>query len=67
MSVTLILPGDDLPLMDPYDIRETLEHEVDLVIDGGYCGLEPTTVVDLADESPLVVRVGKGDTAPFEG
>jgi tRNA threonylcarbamoyl adenosine modification protein (Sua5/YciO/YrdC/YwlC family) len=66
MSVTLILPGDDLPLMDPYDIRETLEHEVDLVIDGGYCGLEPTTVVDLADEQPVVVRVGKGDTAPFE-
>ena len=66
MSVTLIMPGDDLPLMDPYDIRETLEHEVDLVIDGGYCGLEPTTVVDLADETPLVMRVGKGDVAPFQ-
>jgi tRNA threonylcarbamoyl adenosine modification protein (Sua5/YciO/YrdC/YwlC family) len=67
MSVTLIMPGDDLPLIDPYDIRQTLEHEVDLVIDGGYCGLEPTTVVDLADETPVVMRVGKGDTAPFEG
>jgi tRNA threonylcarbamoyl adenosine modification protein (Sua5/YciO/YrdC/YwlC family) len=66
MSVTLIMPGDDLPLMDPYDIRETLEHEVDLVIDGGYCGLEPTTVVDLADETPLVMRVGKGDVEPFQ-
>lgn len=66
MSVSLIMPGDDLPLIDPYDIRETLEHEVDLVIDGGYCGLEPTTVVDLADETPLVLRAGKGDTAPFD-
>jgi tRNA threonylcarbamoyl adenosine modification protein (Sua5/YciO/YrdC/YwlC family) len=66
MSVTLIMPGDEFPLIDPYDIRETLEHEVDLVIDGGYCGLEPTTVVDLADEMPVVLRVGKGDVAPFE-
>ncbi len=65
MSVTLIMPGDDLPLIDPYDIRETLEHEVDLVIDGGYCGMEPTTVVDLADETAVVLRVGKGDVAPF--
>jgi len=66
MSVTLIMPGDDLPLTDPYDIRQMLEHDVDLVIDGGYCGMEPTTVVDLADETPVVLRVGKGDTAPFE-
>lgn len=66
MSVTLILPGDELPLIDPYDIRTLLEHEVDLIIDGGFCGLEPTTVVDLADEVPLVLRVGKGDVTPFE-
>lgn len=66
MSVSLIMPGDDLPLIDPYDIRQILEHDVDLVIDGGYCGMEPTTVVDLAGESPLVLRAGKGDTAPFE-
>jgi tRNA threonylcarbamoyl adenosine modification protein (Sua5/YciO/YrdC/YwlC family) len=65
MSVTLIMPGDDLPLIDPYAIRETLEHDVDLVIDGGYCGMEPTTVVDLADDTALVLRVGKGDVAPF--
>ncbi|VAW98206.1 Hypothetical YciO protein, TsaC/YrdC paralog, partial [hydrothermal vent metagenome] len=45
MSSTLILPGDDMPLTDPYDIRDTLEHSLDLVIDGGYCGFEPTTVV----------------------
>ncbi len=66
MSVTLIMPGDEYPLIDPYDIRETLEHEVDLVIDGGYCGMEPTTVVDLADELPLILRAGKGELAPFE-
>ena len=66
MSVTLIMPGDEFPLTDPYDIRETLEHEVDLVIDGGYCGMEPTTVVDLADNSSVILRAGKGDVAPFE-
>jgi len=66
MSVTLIMPGEEYPLMDPYDIRQILEHDVDLVIDGGYCGMEATTVVDLADEAPMILRAGKGDTAPFE-
>jgi tRNA threonylcarbamoyl adenosine modification protein (Sua5/YciO/YrdC/YwlC family) len=66
MSVTLIMPGDVYPLIDPYDIRQVLEHDVDLVIDGGYCGMEPTTVIDLADEVPMVLRAGKGDTAPFK-
>ena len=66
MSVTLIMPGDEYPLIDPYDIRQVLEHDVDLVIDGGYCGMEASTVVDLAEEVPLVLRAGKGDTAPFE-
>lgn len=66
MSVTLIMPGDELPLIDPYEIRSLLEHDVDLVIDGGYCGLEPTTVVDLADEVPVILRTGKGDVTPFE-
>lgn len=66
MSVTLIMPGEDYPLIDPYDIRDTLQHEVDLVIDGGFCGMEATTVVDLADDVPMVLRVGKGDIAPFD-
>ena len=66
MSTTLILPGEDMPLTDPYDIRECLEHQVDLVIDGGYCGLEATTVVDMTDEVPDVVRRGEGDPTPFE-
>ncbi len=66
MSVTLIMPGEEYPMLDPYDIRDTLQHEVDLVIDGGYCGMEPTTVVDLADDVPMILRVGKGDVGPFE-
>jgi tRNA threonylcarbamoyl adenosine modification protein (Sua5/YciO/YrdC/YwlC family) len=66
MSVSLIMPGDEYPLIDPYDIRKLLERDVDLVIDGGYCGMEATTVVDLADDIPLILRAGKGDTAPFE-
>ncbi len=65
MSVTLIMPDDEFPLTDPYDIRHTLEHEVDLVIDGGFCGLEPTTVIDLTGEYPDLVRAGKGESEPF--
>ncbi|MBD2859131.1 threonylcarbamoyl-AMP synthase [Spongiibacter sp. KMU-158] len=61
MSVSLILPGDTLPMTDPYDIRDTLAKQVDLVIDGGYCGMEPTTVVDLVDDVPVVLRQGLGD------
>lgn len=60
MSSTLLLPEEEIPLTDPYDIRETLEHELELVIDGGFCGLEPTTVVDLSSGSPEVVRQGRG-------
>ncbi|MBD3669442.1 MAG: threonylcarbamoyl-AMP synthase [Gammaproteobacteria bacterium] len=66
MSVSLILPGDDYPMSDPYDIRDQLEHAVDLVIDGGYCGIEATTIVDLEDEIPVVLRRGAGDTSVLE-
>ncbi len=67
MSTTLILPGDDTPMTDPYEIRSMLEHELDLVIDGGFCGFEPTTVVNMIDDVPVVVREGKGDPEPFRG
>jgi tRNA threonylcarbamoyl adenosine modification protein (Sua5/YciO/YrdC/YwlC family) len=67
MSSTLILPGDDAPLTDPEEMRTRLEHQVELVMDGGPCGLEPTTVVDLSGEVPKVLRAGRGDTAPFSG
>lgn len=66
MSVTLQLPGEDLPLTDPYEIRERLEHELDLVIDGGFCGLEPTSVVDLSGDEVQILRRGKGDLNAFE-
>lgn len=61
MSSTLMLPGDDLPMVDPYQIRLSLEHQVDLIIDGGFCGHEPTTVVGLMDDRPTVLRKGKGN------
>ena len=66
MSSTLILPGDDQPLTDPYEMRELLDHAVDLVIDGGYCGLEATSVVDMTGDAPEVVRAGKGDVSLLE-
>lgn len=65
MSSTLIMPGDEYPLSDPYEMRELLEHQVDLVIDGGYCGLESTTVIDLEQDVPVVVREGCGDLDLF--
>ena len=61
MSVTLIMPGDDYPLSDPYDIRAALEAHVDVLIDGGHCGLEPTTVVDMTGPVPEITRQGMGD------
>mgnify|MGYP000240266277 FL=1 len=66
MSSTLILPDDDHPLSDPDEIREKLGKQVDLIIDGGFCGLEATTVVDMVSGAPEVIRVGKGDPSPFE-
>ena len=66
LSSTMQLPGDEMPMMDPYDIRDTLESQVDLIIDGGFCGMEPTTVVSLMDDVPEVLRVGKGDPDTFQ-
>ena len=64
LSCTLMLPEDDEPLTDPYELRDRLEHSVDAIIDGGWCGTEPTTVIDMTDGIELV-RQGKGDLAPF--
>ncbi|SCZ49298.1 L-threonylcarbamoyladenylate synthase [Thiohalomonas denitrificans] len=66
VSTTLILPGQEIPESDPEDIRDRLEHAVDLIIDGGYGGLEPTTVVAFEDDTPEILRHGLGDPAPFE-
>jgi tRNA threonylcarbamoyl adenosine modification protein (Sua5/YciO/YrdC/YwlC family) len=65
MTSSLILPGDEFALTDPEIIRDRLEHALDLIVDGGICSSEPTTVVDLTGEAPEVVRLGKGDPAPF--
>jgi len=66
MSVTLTLPGDELPLTDAEEMQQRLGHQVDLIIDGGGCGFEPTSVIDLAGGAPLVTRRGKGDVRAFE-
>jgi len=66
MSVTLIMPGDEMPLADPEEIFNKLDGKVDVVIDGGFCGLEPTTIIEFIDGVPQVIRVGKGDVTPFK-
>ena len=65
MSSTLMLPGDDLPLNDGAEIEARLVNRVDALLDGGSCGLEPTTVVDLATWPPVVLHQGRGSLAPF--
>ncbi len=65
MSTTLILPGESTPEYDPYEIRQTLEKQVDLIIDGGYGSMEASTVIDLTDHVPVIIREGLGDISPF--
>jgi tRNA threonylcarbamoyl adenosine modification protein (Sua5/YciO/YrdC/YwlC family) len=65
IGTTLILAGSDTPLNDPDEIRDSLQRQVELVIDGGSCGLERTTVVDLTGDSPVVLRRGRGDVSLF--
>jgi tRNA threonylcarbamoyl adenosine modification protein (Sua5/YciO/YrdC/YwlC family) len=65
LSSTLMLPGDELPLNDMDEIRTRLQHDVEVVLDGGSCGVEMTTVVDLTGDLPVIVRRGKGSTVPF--
>ncbi len=66
MSSTLLLPGEDLPMTDATEIRARLEHDVDAIVDGGSCGIEPTTVVDLSNGDVILRRHGKGETSSFE-
>lgn len=66
LTTTLQLPGQSEPLNDPDVIREELGSRLDLIVDGGYGSLEPTTVVDLTGEHPLIVREGRGDPEPFQ-
>jgi tRNA threonylcarbamoyl adenosine modification protein (Sua5/YciO/YrdC/YwlC family) len=65
LSATLILPGEETPLSDAPQIRDALERELDLIVDCGSCGIEPTTVIDLTGDAPVVLRQGRGPLAPF--
>ncbi|RKP46649.1 L-threonylcarbamoyladenylate synthase [Pararobbsia silviterrae] len=65
IASTLILPPDDEPLNDPEEIRERLEKQIDLVIDGGACPREPSTVIDLTGATPELIRLGRGPLEPF--
>jgi tRNA threonylcarbamoyl adenosine modification protein (Sua5/YciO/YrdC/YwlC family) len=65
LSTTLIMPGESDPLTDPDEIRERLGRQIELIIDGGACSLEPTTVIDLTAEEPLLIRQGRGNAQAF--
>jgi tRNA threonylcarbamoyl adenosine modification protein (Sua5/YciO/YrdC/YwlC family) len=65
MSSTLLLPGEDLPRTDAQEIYEKLQHSVDMVLDGGNCGLIPTSVIDMSGDRAIVAREGRGDVKPF--
>ncbi|MGY6564688.1 MAG: L-threonylcarbamoyladenylate synthase [Halomonadaceae bacterium] len=67
MSVTLIPVGEELPMTDPEEIRDRYINQLDLIIDGGACHLEPTSVIDLRELPPTILREGRGDLAPFGG
>lgn len=65
LGTTLILPDDDEPLTDPEEVRDRLARQVDLVVDGGACSLQPTTVIDLTEAEPVLRRQGRGDASLF--
>jgi tRNA threonylcarbamoyl adenosine modification protein (Sua5/YciO/YrdC/YwlC family) len=66
LSSTLLLPDQEEPMTQGWEIKERLDHEVDAVIDSGDCGTEPTTVIDFSGDAPEIVRRGAGDPTPFE-
>jgi tRNA threonylcarbamoyl adenosine modification protein (Sua5/YciO/YrdC/YwlC family) len=66
MSSTLIMPGDELPMTDCDEMAQRLRGEVDLIVDGGSCGIEPTTVIDLTGSFPVILREGKGSAEDFQ-
>jgi tRNA threonylcarbamoyl adenosine modification protein (Sua5/YciO/YrdC/YwlC family) len=66
MSTSLIMPGQEMAEYDPEQIRDLLEHQVDLIINGGHLGEHPTTVIDFSNDSIEIIRVGEGDPSPFE-
>ncbi len=65
LSSTLIMPGDDMALNDPEEIRDRLEHQVDLILNAGSCEMDSTTVIDLTGDEPVLLRRGRGDVSSF--
>ncbi len=65
LTTTLILPGDEAPLTEGWEIQDRLDGQLDLILDGGHCGTEPTSVIDLSGGTPALVRAGRGSLAPF--
>ena len=65
LTATLQLPGDEAPLTEGWEIQDRLDDHVELILDGGYCGTEPSTVIDLTSGTPELVRAGRGSLAPF--
>ena len=65
LTSTLMLPGDEAPLTEGWEIQERLDDGLELILDGGFCGTEPTTVLDLATLPPVLIRAGRGPLAPF--
>lgn len=65
LTTSLVLPGEEEPMTEGWEIRDRLDEQVDLIIDAGYCGTEPTTVIDLTEKTPVLVRAGKGSLDPF--
>lgn len=65
MTATLTLPGDEAPLTEGWEIQDRLDGRLELILDGGHCGTEPTTVIDLTGGAPALVRAGRGDLSPF--
>lgn len=65
LTTTLQLPGDELPLTEGWEIQDRLEDQLDLILDAGQCGTEPTTVIDLTGSAPELIRAGRGPLTPF--
>ena len=65
LTSTLMLPGDESPLTEAWEIQDRLDDLIELIIDGGYCGTTPTTVIDLTGMPPVLVRAGRGPLEPF--
>lgn len=65
LTSTLILPGDEGPLTEGWEIQDRLDGQLELILDGGHCGIEPTTVIDLTGGTPALVRAGRGSLSPF--